>query len=62
MMVNQFNTLIWTLNGFVWLSNGFFFQLADYLNVGHNVFFLAVYSGESGSSQLDTVIEYLLNV
>lgn len=28
----------------------FFFQLADYLNVGHNVFRLAVYSGESGSS------------
>lgn len=51
-MVNQFNTLIWTLNGFVWPSNGFFkkdFQLADYLNVAHNVFCLAVYSGESGS-------------
>lgn len=28
----------------------FFFQLADYLTVGHNVFFLAVYSGEPGSS------------
>lgn len=28
----------------------FFCQLADYLNVGHNVFCLAVYSGESGSS------------
>lgn len=49
-MVNQFNTLIWTLNGFVWLSNGFFFQLADYLNIGRNVFCLTVYSGESVSS------------
>lgn len=51
-MVNQSNTLIWTLNGFVWLSNVifYFFQLVDYLNVGHNVFCLAVYPGGPGSS------------